>query len=33
MLGGSQVNMFLLAGIVMLLGALSVTTIKETYVK
>ncbi|MCT2871358.1 SLC45 family MFS transporter [Limosilactobacillus fermentum] len=33
MLGGSQVNMFLLAGIVMLLGALSVTTIKEIYVK
>ncbi|MDO4903117.1 MAG: SLC45 family MFS transporter [Limosilactobacillus sp.] len=31
MLGGSQVNMFILAGIVMALGALSVTTIKETY--
>lgn len=30
--GNSQVHMFLLAGIVMLLGALSVGTIKETYV-
>ncbi|WP_295774258.1 SLC45 family MFS transporter [uncultured Limosilactobacillus sp.] len=31
MLGGSQVNMFLLAGIVMVIGALSVATIKETH--
>lgn len=31
MLGGSQVNMFLLAGIVMVVGALSVATIKETH--
>ncbi len=31
MLGGSQVNMFLLAGIVMVTGALSVATIKETH--
>ena len=31
LLGGSQVNMFLLAGIVMVIGALSVATIKETH--
>ncbi|PWG00326.1 SLC45 family MFS transporter [Levilactobacillus bambusae] len=31
LLGSSQINMFLLAGIVMLLGAFSVGTIKETY--
>ena len=33
LLGGSQVNMFILAGIVMVLGAISVGTIKETYVE
>ncbi len=31
LLGNSQVNMFVLAGIVLLIGALSVGTIKETY--
>lgn len=31
MLGGSQVNMLVLAGVLLLLGALAVTLIKETY--
>lgn len=31
LLGHSQVNMFVLAGVVLLIGALSVATIKETY--
>ena len=33
MLGGSQVHMFLLGGVVMILAALSVGTIHETYVR
>lgn len=33
MLGGSQAHMFLLAGVVMILAALSVNTIHETYVQ